>query len=121
MAYQASQPLKDGNRYAAVDLSDAQFRFVDLDADAAVTTSGDGAVTWGVLQNAPRQGEEVATTLIGVTKVRAGAEVSVGDAVGIDGEGRAVPGGTLGIFLLDGIADDVVTIAVNALNIQSAT
>jgi len=120
MAYQASQPLKDGNRAAAVDLSGVQFRFVDLDADALVTTSGAGDRPWGVLQNAPREGEEVATCVIGITKVRAGGEVSKGATVGVDAEGRAVEGGTLGVFLLDGIEGDVVTAAVNCLNIQSA-
>jgi len=121
MAYQASQPLKDGNRAAAADLTGDQFRFVKLDADALVVpVDGVADQPWGVLQNAPRVTEEVASCVIGITKLVAGGAVSKGDTVGTDAEGRGVEGGTLGVFLLDGVEGDVVTAAVNCLNIQAS-
>lgn len=77
---------------AGSDLSASQYCFVSLASDGQFDATGDGAEADGVLQDDPsaagRQGQVMVG--IGVTKIKAGAAVSVGDNVASDSTGRGV-------------------------------
>jgi len=120
MAWEKEQPIVDGTRVAKGDLTELRFRFVALDSDGTVVPVG--AATdrpYGVLQNAPRDGEEAAVCLIGITKLWAGAALEATDLVQTDGDGNGTSTGANDAFgvTIDGAgAGEVATVAVNVLN-----
>lgn len=83
---------------AAEDLSSAQYRFVDLNANGGVDAAGGtGIYPIGVLQNAPVSGAEAAVRVDGFTKLAMGSTgiygvtgVAIGTFVSSDSTGRAV-------------------------------
>lgn len=112
-----------GNLTAAADLSASQYRCVKVTADNQINLADtQGEVILGVLQDKPAQGEAAEVTVVGVTKVVAGAALTAGQAWGVDAQGRAVPvtpgtGGTVGDF----IAGIVVEGAANAGELATVT
>lgn len=107
---------------AAADLSAKQFTFVKLDSAgkaAAVAAATDKAI--GVLQNAPKSGEEAEVLVIGGTKLVLGGSVTEGAAVGTTnaGAGTALTVGTdttkyvFGQALTEGSSGEIITVIVN--------
>ena len=126
MSFGQSKPLVDGTRLAGANLFDKQFHIVKLDSDGdVVLCAAVDDKPYGVLQNAPRQGEEAAVLLVGVTPVVAGAEIAaIGATIGTSDTGRAVAkvAGTntthyaIGVNLTVAEADGVhITAAVSCL------
>lgn len=77
---------------ASGDLSSSQYCFGVVDSSGQVAVAGDGAKANGVIYNDPAAaGREVALAISGRVKVRAGAAITIGDDVGSDASGRAVP------------------------------
>lgn len=90
MAFEASQPLKDGTRTAGADLSAKQYHFVKLDTSGNIVACS--AVTdrpYGVLQNNPASGQECEVVIIGITKVVADEALTPADAIGTSADGQA--------------------------------
>lgn len=75
---------------AAADLSSSQFKTVKLASTAgqvkAVAASTDEAI--GVLQNAPKSGEEAEVASVGIVKALVEASVSAGNFLGPSATGR---------------------------------
>ena len=75
---------------AAADLSSSQFKTVKLASTAgqvkAVAASTDEGI--GVLQNAPKSGEEAQVACLGVVKALVEASVSAGNFLGPSATGR---------------------------------
>lgn len=63
---------------AASDFSDDQFAIVELTANAHEVELGAAGEGLGVVQNHPQSGEAATVALAGVTKVKCGGAVSVG-------------------------------------------
>jgi hypothetical protein len=79
---------------ADADLTSAQYRIVDLtstklNVDCAAASGG-----IGVLKNKPQDTEHASVVVRGVTKVQAGASVSLGNFVKSAASGYAVPVGS---------------------------
>lgn len=116
MAFQGQQPLVDGGRPAGADLFESQFRFVKLNSDGEVIAVADANDDpYGVLQNAPREGEAALVCLVGITKLVSSATLAPAATVGTSANGRAASGGTLGFVIDGGAADEVITAAVSTL------
>ena len=75
---------------AAADLSANQYYFVKFDANGEIVLC-DGITdkALGVLQNAPKLGQEALITTYGNTKIVASAALSDGDAVAPTADGKA--------------------------------
>jgi hypothetical protein len=114
-----------------VDLSAAQYKFVNLTTSLTANTPGVAAVSAatdrpvGILQNAPkvRTGEydEAEITVSGISKVVAGGTIAAGASVGTNASGAAVAvvAGTdttkfiLGTALTGGASGDIITVIVS--------
>lgn len=115
-----------GNLTAAADLSANQYHCVKVTGNNQVNLADTaGEVILGVLQGKPAQGEAAEITIVGVTKVVAGAALTAGQAWGVDAQGRAVPvttgtGGSVGDFVagvvLEGVsnAGELATVTIGA-------
>jgi hypothetical protein len=81
---------------AGGDLSGLQYRFCKQTGDDQVVgcdAAGEAAI--GVIQNDPDEQEKATTVAVGgISKVEAGAELTVGQAVSTDNQGRAIPATT---------------------------
>ncbi len=90
MAY--SEALHSISLNAARDLSNYQYRFVQVDSDGQVDyvqSAGGSAI--GVLQNKPDAAGRAGTVaLIGITKIVASAAIAAGADVSSAADGRAV-------------------------------
>jgi hypothetical protein len=76
---------------AAADLSTHQFKFVNVDGNGRAALGGAGTRAVGVLQDKPNALGKVGTIMLsGISKVVAGAAVTVGADVMSDASGRAV-------------------------------
>lgn len=76
---------------AGEDLSDHQFKFVTInnDGDAELVSTSNEAV-FGILQNAPEQGEQCQIMVAGISKVQVDADgFSKGDYIVCDNDGLA--------------------------------
>lgn len=82
---------KLGTLTASADLRTHQYKFAKVSGagTATVAAASTDAVV-GVIQNKPNTGEEVELTVLGVTKVVAGAAVAAGAEVMSDASGRAI-------------------------------
>lgn len=76
---------------AGQDLSAKQYYFVSVAADGQVDPTGDGARVDGVLYHpASAAGQPVAMAIAGKARVKAGGNISVGDLVASDTNGKVV-------------------------------
>ena len=87
--------LFDRSYKAEQDLSNSQYRIVELSGTDQVDTCDNAAdYPFGVLQNDPLAGEAATVRHLGVSKVvsdgTANGGISVGSPVGTDAQGRAV-------------------------------
>lgn len=124
MAFEISNYAVKITRVAGADLSAKQYHFVEMDTDGTVTACNNaGDLPIGVLQNAPRAGEEAEVLVVGGTKIVAGGAVTTASIIGTDAAGKAVAKNTSTDFrvgrIIDstGAADGVtVTAIVNCAN-----
>lgn len=88
MAYEDA--LKTVTMIAGADLSSSQYRFVKLNSNAKeVVVCGDGEDAFGILQDAPVQGEAACIGIGGVSKVYAGASFNAGAVLSSGASGVA--------------------------------
>lgn len=101
---------------ANTDLTDEQFKVVELDSDGNIGLATAGELGLGVLQNDPDDGEAGAVRVAGVSKVVAGATVGAGEVVEVGTDGRVIEQDTgegVGICLEGGDENEVITILVS--------
>lgn len=90
MAYEINNYSLKITLVAGADLSAAQYKFVEIGAGGVATVCN--AVTdrpIGVLQNAPKEGEEAEVVVSGGTKIVSSGNIAVGALVGTDAAGKA--------------------------------
>lgn len=80
------------SKSAGADLSGDQFKIVTLGAGEVVTvdTTAGGTVSFGVLQNDPKQGEPASVAIGGQTKIQLGATLADGVPFTVSATGLAV-------------------------------
>ena len=123
MAYEISNGTLKITLPAGADLSTKQYYFVKVNSSGnAVLCAAATDAPIGVLQNNPVSGAEASITVIGGTKLVAGAAIAAGIKIGTDSAGKAdakVAGTdtteyTVGQVLLASAADaDVLTAVIN--------
>lgn len=126
-------PKLDWGIIANSDLSLHQGRFVkhhgtaSVDTVVAIAATTDKAL--GVLNNAPKAGQEAEVVLTGVVKVELAGTVSRGDYIGHDASGFGVarPFATAGTNLVygraleSGVSGQVISVALNSVTPLPAT
>ena len=123
MAYETSQAVK-ATFVAAMDLTDAQYKFVEFSPMGdGVGVSSNAGLAIGVLQNAPKAGQEAEVVLVGITKVKADAgAIFAGQPVTITAAGAiagaaGLPSGTngfiLGKALTSAAIGEIATVAIS--------
>lgn len=124
MAYETSQAVK-ATFVAASDMSNDQYKFVEIspmDATQIGVATNAGRVI-GVLQNAPKAGQEAEVVLVGITKLKAGAgAIFGGEAVTLLADpmssgAAALPSGSngfiLGKALTSAALGEIATVAIS--------
>ena len=122
MAYEFSNYSVKVTLVAGADLSALQYDFVKLDSNGravAVAATTDRPI--GVLQNAPRSGEEAEVLIVGGTKLVAGGSITEGAALGTTNAGaaRALTVGTdttayiLGSAITEAASGEIFTAVIN--------
>lgn len=131
MAFETNPYALKITRVAGADLTGAQFKFVKQNSAGAVVAVA--AVTdrpIGVLQNAPKNGEEAEVLVIGDTKIVAGSGgIDEGNILGTDSTGKTVvkaPGTDtthyiLGTATLAASADEIGTAVINCASAGRAS
>lgn len=111
------------------DLDTKQYFLVKASSATVALASAVGDEPLGVLQNKPKiLGEAPSVRTLGLSKVKYGADVVVGDPLTTDGSGRAVkaaPGagvnnGVWGVARSAGAVDELGTIYINPYTLQGA-
>ena len=75
---------------AAADLSANQYQFVKLDSSGnVVAVAAVTDIPVGVLQNAPKSGQTAEVLVVGGTKVKASAAITLPALIGVDTAGKA--------------------------------
>jgi hypothetical protein len=126
MAYEINNYSVRATFVAGADLSTKQYTFVKLNASGEVVAAAAATdIPIGVLQNNPTSGAEASVTIVGGTKIVAGAAIGEGALVGTSSTGKAVAlvAGTdttkyvVGTLLTESGADgDIVSAVVNCAN-----
>lgn len=126
MAYEINNYSVRATFVAGADLSTKQYTFVKLNSSGEVIAAAAATdIPIGVLQNNPTSGAEASVTIVGGTKIVAGAAISEGALVGTSSTGKAVAlvAGTdttkyvVGTLLTESGADgDIVSAVVNCAN-----
>lgn len=126
-------PKLDWGVLANSDLSDKQFTFVKhhgtASNDSVVAIAAQTDIALGVLNNAPKAGQEAEVVFTGVQKVKLGGTVARGDFIGHDAAGlgitRAVAsagtGKVYGKALESGVAGQVISVVLNTVTPLAAT
>jgi hypothetical protein len=123
------QPIiLDSSRSADADLSAKQFHWVKDTATGIALCAAATDKPAGILQNQPKAGEPAQVMRLGISKAVCGGIVPVGAQVGTDAAGRSdakVAGNDVteyvgGSALEAGAANQIVTTAVNCLNVHRA-
>lgn len=122
MAYEASQPLKDGQQLADADLRTSQYKFVKLTTTGVAVCAAVTDVPYGVLQNKPNTGQECEIVVVGITKVQADEALVKGNLLATSSDGQAqvvVPGTETTVYIVGqclkaaGAAGRIATAVVN--------
>lgn len=130
MAFEYTDSQATISLAAGADLSAKQYTFVKMSGTGVISAAAATDVVIGVLQNAPTSGKTAEVALYGVTKLKASAAISAGALVGTTSTGTAVAvvAGTdttkyvLGqAITAAGAANDIITVAVNCININRAS
>jgi hypothetical protein len=106
-------------REAGSDLSTKQFYFVKVSSDGQFDLCGDGALAYGVLQDAPAAaGEAASIAIAGEVKVIAGGNIAAGDKVACNADGKAVAAASgdfiLGVASVGGVSGDILTVKLDS-------
>lgn len=94
MAYEISAYAVKVTRVAGADLSALQYTFVKQNSSGQVVAVAAATdIPLGVLQNAPTSGQEAEVLVVGGTKLKAGATVTLGThfVLGTTSAGAATP------------------------------
>lgn len=106
------------SRVAGADLSAKQFYFVKQANTGKVSAcSVDGEHSIGVLQNNPTANQSATVAFSGITKIKLGGTVAIGDLVSTDTSGRAVTassGVVLGECVLGGAVNEIGSILLRS-------
>lgn len=124
MAFEISNYSVKVTRVAGADLSALQYTFVKQNSSGQVVAVAAATdIPLGVLQNAPTSGQEAEVLVVGGTKLKAGATVTLGThfLLGTTSAGAATPlaAGTdttkyiLGVPLATAASGDVMSAVVN--------
>jgi len=103
---------------ASGDLSTKQYRFITIDGSGNAAVSTRGALSVGVLQDAPAAtGRPGKVRIVGATKVVAGGTVTAGQAIVADANGAAVNASSadnayMGFALASAVSGDVFAIVL---------
>jgi hypothetical protein len=126
MAYEIANSAVKITLVAGADLSANQYYFVKINSSGlAVLCSGATDKPIGVLQNDPASGEEAVITVVGGSKVVAGASIDEGVLIGTASTGKAdakTPGTdtteyVVGTVILAAGADlEILTALINCSN-----
>lgn len=121
-------PKLDWGILANSDLSEKQHHFVKFhgtpanDSVVAIAATSDRAL--GVLANAPLAGEEAEVDLLGVVKVKLGANVARNDGIGSNAAGAGIKAaaGSLvyGVALESGVTGQIISVALNSITPTTA-
>ena len=126
MAIEGPRVMEDGHLIAGADLSAKQYYFVKLgstEGEVILPTAANDR-PYGVLQNAPKDGEEALVMNIGITKLVADAALADGDEIGTSSDGQAdvkVRGTDLDEFIVGVVletvanAGEITTAAINCI------
>lgn len=129
MAYEINPYALKITLVAGADLSADQYKFVKMNSSGqAILVAALTDRPIGVLQNAPLSGQEAEVTIIGGTKLKAGATVSEGSIIKTSAAGLgivAVPGTDtthyiVGTSLVDGVNGDIISAVVNCASAARA-
>ena len=129
MAYEYVDTQAKWNVAAGADLSTKQFTFVKISGTGVISVAAATDVPVGVLLNAPTSGKTAEVAVSGIVKLKASAAITAGALVGTTSTGTAVAltAGTdttkyvLGQALTAaGAANDIITVAVNCVNLNRA-
>lgn len=124
MAFEISNYSVKVTRVAGADLSALQYTFVKQNSSGQVVAVAAATdIPLGVLQNAPTSGQEAEVLVVGGTKLKAGATVTLGThfILGTTSAGAATPlaAGTdttkyiLGVPLATAASGDVMSAVIN--------
>lgn len=126
MAYEIANSAVKITLVAGEDLSAKQYHFVKINTSGqAVACAGATDKPIGVLQNDPKSGAEAVITIVGGTKVVAGASIDEGVLIGTSATGKAdakVPGTDTteyvvgSVILASGADGEILTAVVNCSN-----
>lgn len=125
MAYEIGAYAVKITLVAAADLSAAQYKFVKLDSNgkaAAIAAATDLPI--GILQNAPKSGQEAEVLVAGGSKIVLGGNVAAGAVLSpkADGTGVSITTGTdttkhaVGQVLVGGASGEVGTAVITCAN-----
>lgn len=129
MAYEINPYALKITLVAGADLSADQYKFVKMDSNGkAILVAALTDRPIGVLQNAPRSGEEAEVTIIGGTKIKAGGTVAEGTVLKTSAAGLTIACtvGTdtthyiLGTSLVDGANGEIISAVVNCASAARA-
>jgi hypothetical protein len=123
MAYErnlVSQTFKSAADYST-DEANQQYHFLELNSSGEVVRANaatDNIV--GVLQNKPRSGASATVGVSGVSKVKLGGTVAIGDAITTDSAGKGIAtttsGNTIaGRALAAGVSGDIIPVLLAGL------
>lgn len=100
-------------QYTAVSLASAQNAGGEGQGNTAMVPATADTNFVGVLQTDPKVGEAGTVMFRGVTRAQCGAPWAVGDALGIDANGRFVPAGSgkaVGIGIESAVVGDISSV-----------
>lgn len=107
---------------ASDDMTNDMYKFVMLTADGKVKCADNNALVIGTLQNKPKKGESALVCLGETSKVILGGNVSVGNKVISDAEGKAIVMPAVagkymvaGIALENGVSGDIIEILLRPM------
>lgn len=98
---------------AEEDFTEAYYKFASPGENAEGVVIADGTSTvLGAIQDAAPEGQPVRVAIGGKALVRAGATVAVGDEIGSDADGFAVPatGASVGVAISGGVEGQLIEV-----------
>lgn len=106
---------------AAADLSNSQFRAVQVNSSGQVALAGATGIAAGILQNKPASGRAATFGYQGVSKLVLGGTVAAGARVTSDANSAGIAATTgdsvLGVALTGGVSGDVISVLIGAAGV----
>jgi len=98
---------------AGADLSSSQFCAVFIDTDGTAKLAAEDKNADGILQNNPKQGQAASVAVLGISKVKIGDTVTVGQSLEMGTGGGLVPYNdavVIGKALEGGASGNIITV-----------